>query len=241
MHSPSIKSKFENSSRILDDILSNLRPLSDKSGLGFDKEKKPEYSSFTNQGGNKRSYAAALKSPVKKEESKKYVSSFHDKDKNNEVSKRPMTNRYQQTFLGHCYSCNNFGLKALKCRAYGKIHDYKKDAYSNKPKYINHNHFGPFQRYDIECYKCTNFGHMDRECKLRKNVLVEAQKQWKKMEVGKQKDQIFLKGKFYGYCYFCHKFGHKATNCRTKGKEQDTNIEDDKGQNKKDTSWEYVE
>ena len=61
---------------------------------------------------------------------------------------------------------------------------------------------------------------MARECKLRKNVLVEVHKQWKKMEVGKQKDQIFLKGKFYGYSYCCHKFGYNATDCRTKGKEQ---------------------
>ena len=30
-----------------------------------------------------------------KEEIKKYVSSFYDKDRTNEVSKRPMTNIYQ--------------------------------------------------------------------------------------------------------------------------------------------------
>ena len=58
------------------------------------------------------------------------------------------------------------------------------------------------------------------ECKLRKNVSAEAQKQWKEMEVGKQKDQIFLKEKFYGYRYCCHKFGHKANDCKTKGKDQ---------------------
>ena len=50
------------------------------------------------------------------------------------------------------------------------------------------------------------------ECKLRKSVSVEAQKQWKKMEVVKQEDQIFLKhkGKFYGYCHCCqcNNFGH---------------------------------
>ena len=66
-----------------------------------------------------------------------------------------MTNRYQQIFLGNCYSCNNFGHKDLKCRAYGKVYEYKKDTSSNKPKERNHNHFGPFQRYDIECYKCN--------------------------------------------------------------------------------------
>ena len=90
---------------------------------------------------------------------------------------------------------------------------------SSKPKGRNHNHFEPLQRYDIECYKFNNFGHMTRECKLRKNVSVQAHKQWKKMEVGKQKDQRFLKGKFYGYWYCCHKFGHKAADGRNKGEE----------------------
>ena len=54
----------------------------------------------------------------------------------------------------------------------------------------------------------------------------------------KQKDQIFSKYKkeFFGYCHCCHKFGHKALDCRTKGKnqsfrrKQDTDIEDVKGQ-----------
>ena len=36
----SINSKFENSSRILADILSSQRPSGDRSGLGFIKEKK---------------------------------------------------------------------------------------------------------------------------------------------------------------------------------------------------------
>ena len=63
---------------------------------------------------------------------------------------------------------------------------------------------------------------MPRECKLRKIVSIEAQKQWKKMEFVKQEDQRFFKhkGKFYVYCHYCHKFGHKAANCITKGKDQ---------------------
>ena len=45
-----ITSKFENNSRILDDILSSQRPSNGKTGLGYDKVKKMEYSSITNQG-----------------------------------------------------------------------------------------------------------------------------------------------------------------------------------------------
>ena len=158
-----IKSKFENSSRILDDILSNQIPSN--TGLGYDKVKKPEYSSVIDQGGNERSYDA-LKSPVKREESKKYVSSFHDKDRTNEISKRPMTNRYQHIFLGHCYACNNFGHKSLICRSYEKFREYMKYSPSDKPKGRNHNRFTLLQRYDLECYKCNNHGHMERDCKL---------------------------------------------------------------------------
>ena len=80
-----------------------------------------------------------------------------------------MKNIYHHIFLGHCYSCNNFGHKSLKCRAYGKGYEYKKDMPS-KPKGRNHSRFGTLQRYDIKCYKRNNFGHMARECKLRKSV-----------------------------------------------------------------------
>ena len=88
----SIKLKFENSSRILYEILNRKRPSSNISGLGFNKENNPECFSFTNQGGNKKSYAEALHSPVKTEKSKKVVLSSQDKNRNNMVPKRP--NRY---------------------------------------------------------------------------------------------------------------------------------------------------
>ena len=119
-----------------------------------------------NQGRNKRSYAAALKSPIQKEEIKKSALSSHDKDRTNVMPRRQLTSRYQQLFFWHCYSYNNFGHKALNCKAYGKFRDYKKNASSNKPKVRNHNFFAPLQRYDIECYKCNNHGHIARDCKL---------------------------------------------------------------------------
>ena len=78
-----IKSKFENNSKVLDDILSSQRPSSNNSSLGYDKAKKPEYSSFTDQGGNKIIYAYVLKSPMKKQESKKSGPSSYDKKNKN--------------------------------------------------------------------------------------------------------------------------------------------------------------
>ena len=89
------KSKFENNSKTLDEILSSQISLRDKSGLGYDKEKKPECSSLTNQGRNNRSYVAALKSPIQKEEIKKYALSSHDKDRTDVMPTTPMTSRYK--------------------------------------------------------------------------------------------------------------------------------------------------
>ena len=85
-----MKSKFEGSSKILDDILNSQRPSNDKYGLGY----KSNYYSFTNQGGNKRSYDVSLKSPVKKGESKKSIPTSHEKNMIIVIPRRPMTNRY---------------------------------------------------------------------------------------------------------------------------------------------------
>ena len=90
----SIKPKFENISNTLDDILSSQIPSRDKSGLVYDKEKKPKCSSLTNQGSIKRKYAAALKSPIQNEKIKKYSLSSHDKHRTNVIPRRPMKSRY---------------------------------------------------------------------------------------------------------------------------------------------------
>ena len=86
-----MKSKFEGSLKILDDILNSQRPSNDKSGVGY----RPNYYSFTNQGGNKKGYAATLKSPVKKEETKKSIPTSHEKNMINVMPKKQMTNIYK--------------------------------------------------------------------------------------------------------------------------------------------------
>ena len=102
-------------------------------------------------------------SPIKKKDIQKSAPPLH---KRNMMPRRPMTRRYKQIFLGHCYSCNNFGHKALNCKAYGKLYFYKKNAPSNNPKERNHNPFASLQTYDIECYKWNNHGHVAIEYKL---------------------------------------------------------------------------
>ena len=70
-----MKSKFEGNSKTLDDILNSQRPSNDKSWLGY----RSNYYSFTNQGGNKKSYVVAFRSPVKKKERNNYIPNSHDK------------------------------------------------------------------------------------------------------------------------------------------------------------------
>ena len=120
----SIKSKFENSSRILDEILSNQIPSSDRFRLGFVKEKNPEIFPVTNQEGSKKSYAKVLKTLDKKERNKKDGLISQDKNWTNLAPKRP--NRHLHIFLGHCLACNNFCHKTLNCRTERKISEFKK-------------------------------------------------------------------------------------------------------------------
>ena len=72
--------------------MSSQRPSSDRSGLGFIKEKKQESFPITNKEGSKKNYAEVLKAPAKKEGSKKTGLISQDKNRNNIEPNRP--NRY---------------------------------------------------------------------------------------------------------------------------------------------------
>jgi hypothetical protein len=124
-------SKFENSSNILDKILSSQRSPNHKTHLGYTQE-----STSTSQGYVNRpiSYDYALKISLIREYNKtrmmpletvpnkqKSTPLTKERDaKNNTIIRRNPSNRYQHIFLGHFYSCNNFGHKAIHCKAYGK-------------------------------------------------------------------------------------------------------------------------
>ena len=119
-----------------------------------------------------------IEGPIKKEENNKSTISSHNKDRTSVIPRLPIKSRYQHIFFCYFYYCNNFGHKALNCKAYGKFCDYKKNASSNKPKVRNHNFFAPLQRYDIECYKCNNPGHIARDCKLMTPTKKVAEKEF---------------------------------------------------------------
>ena len=100
--------------------------------MGFVKEKKPDSFPVTSQEGSKKSYAEVLKTPTKKERSKKDGWISQDKNRNNLAPKIP--NRYLQIFLGHNFACNNFGHKALNCITERKVYERKKKSSSDESK-----------------------------------------------------------------------------------------------------------
>ena len=68
-------------------------------------------------------------------------------------------------FRGYCYSCNNYGHKAMNCRAYGrknlrvKNYNLKDNQTIDQVKRKNYNSFAPLQEGNLECFRCHNYGH----------------------------------------------------------------------------------
>jgi hypothetical protein len=157
-------SRFENSSKILDDNMNSQISPKDKTRLEYYQK-----STSATQKADKRqiSYANSLKSTLKIENNKKKASLkiVHNKLKSapptkekeykcNIMAIRNPPKRYQHIFLGYCYSCNHFGHKAVHCKAYGKsyIHRNNKQYKSNKndPKNTSYNSFSPLQMFNVE-------------------------------------------------------------------------------------------
>ena len=112
------QSKFKSNSKTLDDILSCQRSPNNKTELGYDNGKKTEQSCFI----NKRSYVDALMRPVVKEYNKNMALSQNKSKTDN------LPSIHKQLVLGNCYTCNNFGHKAIDCRTERKVSEYKKKS-----------------------------------------------------------------------------------------------------------------
>ena len=89
-----IKTKIENILKILDDILRIQKPSNDKTGLGYDNERKTKFSAFTNQESNNRiGCANVLNIPIKN--SQNFVPSYNYNERTGMILKRPRTSRVQ--------------------------------------------------------------------------------------------------------------------------------------------------
>jgi hypothetical protein len=85
---------------------------------------------------------------------------------------RSSTTRYQTIFFGLCYACNNFGHKAVNCRANNKKNNYFEShtqrGYSRIPSETQRRSYNRFEslRTEVDCYKFNNFGYMAKKCRM---------------------------------------------------------------------------
>ena len=83
--------------------------------------------------------------------------------------RRSSTPRYQTIFFGLCYACNNFGHKAVNCRANNRnnnnFESYTQRGYSRRPSETQRRNYNRFEslRNEVECYKCNYFRHVAKE------------------------------------------------------------------------------
>jgi hypothetical protein len=137
------------------------------------------------------SYADALKNSIRREENKartiplktvpnkqKYALPTKEKDdKKNRIIRRNPSNINQYIFLGYCYSCNNYGHKAVHCKSYRKYNPRNVQRYENNKNNAerrNYNSFSPLQDFNIECQNCNNYGHKASECRFPKYSMKES-------------------------------------------------------------------
>jgi hypothetical protein len=183
------KKNMQNSSKVLDDIISSQKSHLDKSGLGYNQTEKGSSSKTTEQETNPKSYAETIK-----EDRKIYKEDYRDtppprrfRFQNQQQTDRPQeeegfirappfrrssTPRYQTIFFGLCYACNNFGHKVVNCRANNRnsnnFESYTQRDYSRRPSDTQRRSYNRFESLstEVECYKCNNFGHMAKDCRM---------------------------------------------------------------------------
>ena len=127
---------FDNSTKILDQIISSQRSVYDKSGLGYNHNNTEMGSGSKVTENNKISYAditrkedcERLKEDMQKLEMKKNkeddcawkksTATHNDEFSRSAPARRYLIPRYQIFFFGLCYSCNIYGHKAIDLKAY---------------------------------------------------------------------------------------------------------------------------
>jgi hypothetical protein len=105
--------------------------------------------------------------------------------------------RYESVFNGYCFSCNEYGHKALDCRHHGRK---QFGGFNNSIRCWNCNHVGHIVAhcYTMRCYSCGGYGHKAYNCwnsrkQSMRNTSYSTTKgvngTWKKNEVAVIEDQ----------------------------------------------------
>ena len=113
-----IQTRYENSSKVLDEIITTLRDPSNKNGVGYSQEE--------NQV-NSKSYATTFLNTFKNKDEEKASNDQNCrgllppiKKEYKITPKKVYQNGYPHILFGYCYAFSNFRHKAMNCRAYGR-------------------------------------------------------------------------------------------------------------------------
>jgi hypothetical protein len=161
--------KFQNNSTILDRIWNSQRPTDDKTGLGYNKKEEGGKWS-TIQKHDKGSYSSKEKGTVTNlKQTMNFVKEGSYKSKKQETYQKTDFSchnrlKYGNTFNGYCFSCNNFGHKALECKSPEKKNSGRSN---NLMRCWRCNYVGHTTKFchTMRCYKCDWFGHKSQNCR----------------------------------------------------------------------------
>jgi hypothetical protein len=184
-----IQNKFLNSSMTLHEILDIQRSPYDKYCLGYNKEeintpkkydacpsfvkdedrsdKTPSYEK------NESRYDSGSSCSGNKRNTKKFRRS--DQGRHPEATHTPQSKfiretptwmnqrRYESIFNDYCFSCNEYGHKALECRHHG---GKQVGGFNNSIRCWNCNYVGHIAShyYTMRCYACSGYGHKAHNC-----------------------------------------------------------------------------
>jgi hypothetical protein len=160
--------KFLNSSTILNEILESQRSPNDKSGLGYKKEatnveestsKKHEVSPSLSKDEDN---VASQPSTQGKENFKRTKQGRHQEAIFTPQKGWTPKQRYESVFHGQCYSCNEYGHKALECRSYARRNN---GIFHNTIRCWRCDQVGHIvvHCHTMRCYNCSGFGHKSQD------------------------------------------------------------------------------
>jgi len=204
-----ILQNYAKSSNNLDELISNQRSCSDKTGLDYNEifERESSSSLTTKEGG----YAKSTKQVDLRARSR-------DQDSKEEpwktIPRRRFPFRYQPIFNGYCFSCVNYGHMAKDCK-FIDMYNYQGPSHPNEPFTYAH----LFNGY---CFLCANYGHMARDYEVfdRCNRYLQNPRS----NFTRSRDRFhddFLRREcvldgLNIECFKHHKYGHSARYCRYK-------------------------
>jgi hypothetical protein len=169
--------KFMNNSTILDEILDSQGTPNDKLGQGYSKEARHIEASTSNKLELSPSFSKGV-SNIARTPSTQRKETFKIKNKlrhqeaifipqskfrRETPSRWTPKQRYANVFHGHCYSCNDYGHKALDCihyarKYYGRFHNTLRCWIHNQVGHIvAHCH-------TMRSYNFSGFGHKSQDC-----------------------------------------------------------------------------